>query len=118
MPNYELKNDTVLTIPIHTADVSGTVEPPPAGDVFSVSSSNASSLGAAIAKDDNGNPTLVVTPLVQASPGITVVVSDSSGLTVASQVFDIVPDTTDTQIILDLADATTAAQAVPANTGP
>ena len=118
MPNYELKNDTVATIPIQTTNSLGTVEPVPAGDVFSAVSSNVASLGAAISKDASSNPTLVLTPMVQASPNISVTVSDSAGLVVAMQLVDIVMDNTDTNIILDLSGATMTPQAVPTAPGP
>lgn len=115
MPNYELLNDTVATIPIQTTNSAGAVEPPPAGDTFSATSSSPS-LGAAIVTSPA--LALVLTPLVQASPGITVTISDSAGLKVATQLVDIVADATPTNVILDLADATTAAQPVPTAPGP
>ena len=117
MPNFEIKDDTVITVPIHTTNSAGVVEPAPAGDVFTVTSSSPS-LGVAIGSDASGNPTLILTPLVQASPNITVTVSDKAGLAVATQIVDIVQDNTPTNVVLDLADATSAPQAVPTATGP
>lgn len=117
MPNYELRDDTVATVPIQTTNSAGVVEPPPAGDTFTAMSSLPASLAVSIGSNAAG-PTLILTPLVQASPGITVTVSDSAGLTVATQLVDIVQDTTDTNILLDLADATTTHQAVPTAPGP
>jgi hypothetical protein len=115
MPNYELEDDTVATIPIQTTNSAGVVEPPPAGDTFTATSSSPS-LGVAVVT----SPVLalVLTPLVQASPGITVTVKDSAGLTVATQLVDIVQDVTPTNIILDLAGATTVSQPVPTAPGP
>jgi len=118
MPNYELMNDQVVTITIKTVDSSGKVEPYPTGDVFTAVSSNPASLGVAIGADASGNPALILTPLVQASPSLSVTVSDSAGLIQAIQGVDIVADTADTNVVLDLADATHVAQAVPTNTGP
>ena len=118
MPNLELLNDTVVTIPIQTQEAAGQVVPAPAGDTFTVVSSNSASLGAAIAADASGNPTLVLTPLVQASPGITVTVSDADGLVQAVQLCDIVADLTPTNVVLDIADETTSPQPVPTNPGP
>lgn len=118
VPNYELKDDTVATVPILTTNSAGVVEPPPTGDIFSVTSSNPASLTAAIGQTAAGNPAVVLTPLVQASPGLTFTVSDSAGLKVATQIVDIVQDTTPTNIILDLADATTVPQPVPTPPGP
>ena len=63
-------------------------------------------------------PAVILTPLVQASPGLNVVVADSDGLTAWTQVVDIVQDATPTNIVLDVADAEFAPQAVPTNPGP
>lgn len=112
MANYELANDEVATIPILTKDSAGDVVPPPAGDTFTATSSSAS-LGAAV----NG-ASLVLTPMVKASPNITVSVADKSGLIMATLIVDIVPDMTPTNIVLDTADATLASQPVPTAPGP
>jgi hypothetical protein len=118
MPNYELTDDSVVTITIKTTNSAGVVEPYPPGDVFSVVSSNPASLTAAIGKDAGGNPAVVLTPLVQASPGLTVTVSDSAGLAQFVQIVDIVQDVADTNIILDLTTATKVSQPVPTAPGP
>ena len=118
MPNFELMNDEVVTITIKTTNSAGVTEPVPAGDVFSVVSSNPASLGAAIGHDAAGNPAVVLTPLVKVSPGLTITVSDSAGLAVDAQIVDIVEDVTPTNIVLDLADATHVAQPVPTAPGP
>lgn len=118
MANYELLNDQQVTITIKTTDAGGKVETYPAGDVFSVVSSNSASLDAKIGADAAGNPAVILTPLVQASPGLTFTVSDSAGLAVAIQAVDIVEDTSDTNIILDIADATHTSQPVPTAPGP
>ena len=113
MPNYEICNDWISTISIKTTNAGGQVEPLPAGDTFSVSCSNPAALQAAIGTDASGNPALVLTPLVQNSSGIAVTISDSAGLTQCVQMVDIVSDVTDTNIVLDLADATHISQPVP-----
>jgi len=118
VPNFELNDDAVYTVPILTTNSAGTVEPMPAGDVFTVVSSNPASLGMAIGATASGAPALILTPLVAASPNITGTVSDSAGLIVAVQLFDIVADVSDTNIVLDLADATHVAQPVPTAPGP
>lgn len=118
MPNYELPNDEIDTITIKTQNAAGATEPIPSGDVFSVTSDHPASLGTAIGTDKGGNPALVLTPLVQASPGINVTVSDTAGLKVATLVVDIVQDVTPTNIVLDTADATHVSQPVPSNPGP
>jgi hypothetical protein len=121
MPNYELEDDLVYTIPILTDDTAGNPVAPPPGDAFTAVSSLPASLGAAI----NG-ANLVVTPLVQehlnpaapAAPDLFVTVSDSAGLSSYIQVFDIVADLTPKAISLNLAGATTQSQPVPAAPGP
>lgn len=118
MANYELLNDQIVTITIKTTNSAGTVEPYPPGDVFTVVSSNPASLGVAIGADAAGNPAVVLTPLVKDSPGLTFTVSDSAGLAVAIQAVDIVDDTSDTNIVLDLADAAHVSQPVPTSPGP
>jgi hypothetical protein len=117
MANFELPNDEVVSIPISTADAAGTIEPSPPNDTFSAVSSNPASLGASVSVVA-GNPMLVLTPLVQVSPGITVTVSDSAGLAQAALVVDIVADTTDTTIVLNTAAATEVSQPVPTAPGP
>jgi hypothetical protein len=113
VPNFELKNDTVATIPIVTEDAAGNVVPATAGDTFTAVSSLPASLGVAVT-----NNALVLTPLVQASPGLTVTVSDADGLTAATLTVDIVPDLSPTQVVLETADATTVPQAPPTAPGP
>ena len=118
MPNFELNNDDVYTIPIQTTNAGGVLEPAPAGDTFSVSAnSNPAALAAQIVSIPSG-AALQLTPLVQASPNISVTVSDSAGLVAATQVFDIIQDAAPKNIVLDLADATTTSQPVPTNPGP
>lgn len=118
MPNFELASDEVATITIKTVNAAGSVEPYPAGDVFTAVSSNAASLGAAIGADASGNPALILTPLVQASPGISVTVSDSTGLVQAVQLVDIVVDVKPTNVVLDIADAVLSSQTTPTAPGP
>jgi hypothetical protein len=117
MPNYELPNDEISTITIKTTDSGGDVEAVDPTDVFTVVSSSPS-LTAAIGTDASGNPAIVLTPMVKASPNISVTVSDSKGLIQCVQLVDIVPDVKPTNVILDLADATTVSQSVPAAPGP
>lgn len=118
MANFEIKNDEVVSVPIKTTNAAGVVEPMTAGDTFTATSDHPDSLGVAISADGAGNPLLVLTPLVQASAGITVTVADADGLASAIQLVDIVQDVTPTNVVLDLADATHANQAVPSNPGP
>jgi hypothetical protein len=118
MANIELLNDTVATYPILTTDEDGVGVPAPTGDVFTVVSSNPASLGAAIGATAAGGPAVVLTPLVQQSPGLSITVSDSAGLTVFTDGVDIVSDLTPKAIGLDTTNVTTVAQAEPTNPGP
>lgn len=117
MPNFELSDDKVATVTILVRDAAGDVVPAPAGDTFSVASSSPS-LGVAIGADAAGAPAVVMTPMVQASPGITVTVSDSAGLMAFAQVVDIVPDVAPKAIGLDLANAAEVDQPPPTAPGP
>ena len=118
MPNFELPNDAVTTIPILTQNAVGVSEPPPAGDVFTVVSSNPASLNAVIGQTSTGIAAVVMNALVAQSPGLSVIVSDSAGLTTWTQVVDIVEDVTATNVVLDLANATHTTQPVPTAPGP
>jgi|SRR5712671_2517644 len=118
MANLQLKNDVIETIPILTKDAAGDVVPAPAGDVFSVVSSNPASLNAAIGVDVAGHPAVVINALVQLSPGLSFTVSDSAGLTAFREDVDIVADVTPTAVGLDLTNITSAPQPVPTRPGP
>ncbi len=118
MANFELLDDEILTVPILTQTASGTTEPAPTGDVFTVVSSNPASLNAVIGTTTAGAPAVVLNALVMASPGLTVTVSDSAGLAIFAQIVDIVPDNTPTNIVLDFAHAVAAPQAAPTAPGP
>lgn len=117
LPNFEIQDDTVATIPIQVEDSAGVVVPPTSGDTFTAISSTPS-LGVSVGADSSGNPTLILTPTVQASPNITVTVSDADGLTAATLVCDIVPDLSPKTVFIDVAGATTAPQPPPSNPGP
>jgi hypothetical protein len=117
MPNFELASDEVATVTILVRDAGGDVVPAPSGDTFSVASSSAS-LGVAIGADAAGNPAVVMTPLVVASPNISVTVSDSAGLAAFVQVVDVVADTKPAAIGLDIANVVEVPQATPTNPGP
>ena len=119
MANYELPNDEIVSIPIMTTNAAGVTEPNPAGDTFSVVSSNPASLNAVIGTMADGTtPAVVINALVQVSPGLTITVSDSAGLAAFTLTVDIVQDVTPANIVLDVADATKTSQPVPTNPGP
>ena len=115
MANFELANDEIATIPILTDNAAGLPVAPPAGDTFTAVSSNPASLGVAVIASPAA---VVLTPLVQLSPGLTVTVSDSAGLSAFTQIVDIVADATAKAITLDIANATEVPQPVPAAPGP
>lgn len=108
IPNFELQNDKVYTVAILTQDSAGQTVPAPSGDTFTAVASDTTSLQVAVT-----GGSLVLTPLVQGASNVTVTVSDADGLTADVQIFDIVSDLTPTNIVLDLADATTTPQPVP-----
>ncbi len=114
MANYELPNDQILTVTVKATNAAGAFEPIPAGDTFTVTVSDPTSLNAVMGADAAGNVAVVLNALKQTASGVTVTVTDSSGLTAATQVFDIVADATATALVLDTVDATHTAQAVPA----
>jgi hypothetical protein len=117
MPNFELASDEVATVTILVRDAGGDVVPAPAGDVFTVVSSTPS-LGVAIGANAAGNPAVVMTPTVVASPNISVTVSDSAGLAAFVQIVDVVADTKATAIALDIANVSEVSQPTPTNPGP
>jgi hypothetical protein len=118
MANYQLKNDAVDTIPILVRDAAGDVVPAPASDVFTVTSNNPLSLNVVMGQTAAGNPAVVANALVQVSPGLSFTVSDSAGLKAFDEGLDIVADTAPAAIGLDLANVTSATQAVPTAAGP
>jgi hypothetical protein len=118
MSNYELVNDAVVDIMITTIDAAGNLVPAPAGDTFTVVSSDTASLNAVIGTMPSGafagKTSLRINALVQLKAGMTVTVSDSAGLSTDVQTIDIVADATAKAITLDLVDAVLTPQAVPA----
>lgn len=117
MPNFELASDEVATATILVRDAGGDVVPAIAGDVYTVSSSSPS-LNVSIGADAKGAPAVVMQPMVVASPGIQVTVSDSAGLPAFIQVVDIVADTKPVSIGLDLANVSEVSQPTPTAPGP
>ena len=118
MANFQLPNDWVVTATIVVQDAAGDMVPAPAGDVFSVVSNNPASLQAVMGTDADGNPAVVFNALVQVSPGVSMTISDSAGLTVDTVMIDIVQDMMPVAVGLNLATITHVTQPVPANPGP
>jgi hypothetical protein len=118
MSNFQLLNDEIATVTIKATNQGGLTEPLPSGDVFTVVSSKPASLTAAIGKDAGGNPAVILTPLVQASLGLSITVTDSSGLKAATLGVDISQDVRPANIVLDVVDATFTSQPTPTAPGP
>lgn len=119
MANRQIYNDKVTVIPLNAVlQATQAATTWPSGTSLTATSSKPLSLSASISSVGS-NATLVLTPLVQASTGISVTVS-SPGLVGVSELFDIVSDPNLVQILIDsnAADQTTTQQAVPANPGP
>lgn len=114
VPNFELPNDEILTVTIKATNSAGVFEPIPTGDTFTVVSSDPASLNAVMGTDASGNQAVLVNALVQHASNVTVTVTDSAGLTAATQIFDVVDDVTATALALDLTTATHTPQPVPA----
>lgn len=121
MANFQAYNDRVWTLPALTLINPATGDPvSTSGIPFTVTSSKPSSLGVGFAVLPLNSTNIVLTPLVQNSPGITVTVS-SPGLTSASFLVDVVTDpNAPDQIVVDSnqADATSIGQNVPTAPGP
>lgn len=117
--NFELANDTVAAIAIHTVDATGDVVPAPGADVFSAVSSDPTKMTAAIGLMPSGTmigkAALILTPMVKLAPGLTVTVTDSAGLNSEMLTVDVVADLTPKAISLDTVDAVLTMQPVPAS---
>jgi hypothetical protein len=113
MPNMEILNDTVVTVPILVDDDEGNPVPMPAGDVPSVVSSDPTKMTATIGATAAGTPAVVLTPLVRGWVAGSFIVTDSAGLQSVTQGVDIVENLTPAKLTLDIPNVTTAPQAVP-----
>ena len=107
---YDLKNDSIDTIPIMGRDAAGDLVPLPAGTTPTLVNADPATLSAVI----NGS-NLVLNALVWpvASNGIRVEIDDGS-LTPQVMIVTIVDDLAPTSVGLDLANVTHASQPVPA----
>lgn len=112
MADIPLANDEIYTIPIVAEDAAGNIVPPPSGDTFTAVASDPTSLGVVIGATSSGAPAVVLTPLKQNATGITVTVTDTSGLTQDVATFDI-SSGAPSLIALDFAHETTSSQPIP-----
>lgn len=119
MANFQAYNDRVWTLPAPTLiNPANNQSVSTNGIPFTVTSSLPDSLKVNFASPISN--AIILTPLVQNSPGITVTVS-SPGLTSASFLVDVVTDPNPPlQIVVDStqADATSTGQNVPTSPGP
>ncbi len=112
--NYDLKNDSIDTIPIMGRDAAGDLVPLPTGTTPTVVNADPASLQAVV----NGS-NLVLNALVWpvAANGIRVEIDDGS-LTPQVMIVTIVDDLAPTSVGLDVANVTHASQPVPAAAAP
>ena len=104
MPNTELKNDVERWEDIRVANTQGVFESVPSGDTFSVSVDNTANGFAELGTNPKtGNPGRGVRRATGAADGVsfTVTVNDTTGLHPWVETFDVVPDTTPTEIVGD-----------------
>jgi hypothetical protein len=117
--NFELTDDTVAAIPIHTVDDNGDVVPAPTGDVFTSVSSDPTKMTAMIGTMPSGPMkgavALILTPMVKLASNLTATVTDTAALTMEMLTVDIVADLTPKAISLDTVDAVLTTQPVPAS---
>ena len=109
MPNFELNVGNTAFVPIQTLDASGKPVLPPAGDTFTVVSSNTAALTASVGVMPSGplqNAAAAVLVGLTVAAGVTATLTDSDGLTADVQIVDVIPaadpPTTD---FLDISDA-------------
>lgn len=114
----QINDDWVLSIPLVTENAAGGVVTAPPGDTYAASTDSAS-LAASIGTMGDGNtPALILTPMVVASTGITVTVTDSTGLAAYVDMWDIVPDVGPVKLDIDMSASTHIMQPTPTNPGP
>jgi hypothetical protein len=117
--NFQLYNDKVWTFSIKPQNAAGVAQPWPANSSPQAVSSNPASLVAGVQLGSNNTFTLVLTPKVQVSPGLTVTVTNS-GMAPLVFVVDIVADPDLLTVAADTvaADITTTPQNIPVAPGP
>lgn len=116
MPNLEIGINSTEYVPIQTKDAEGDVVPPPAGDTFTVTSSDPSivaSVGTMPSGPLQGAACAVLVAGTTESQNVSVTLTDADGLTAYTQLCDVVggPPASD---FLDVADAINVPNAPPA----
>jgi hypothetical protein len=109
MPNYELNVGNTAYVPIQTLDAGGKPVPPPAGDVFTLASSDSVNAPVTLGTMPSGplaGQAAAEVVGVGVVAGATITLTDSAGLTADVQIVDVIPaadpPTTD---FLDISDA-------------
>ncbi len=117
---FQIYNDKVTTLPLICQTSAGVTQAFPSGSNPVAVSSNPTSLGAIVALGTGGvGFKLVLTPKVQASPGLVVTVTNV-GMSPVNFVVDIVADPNMLSVAIDTSATavTTAPQNVPVAAGP
>lgn len=113
---FLLPNDWILSVPIEALTSAGVVEALPSGDTPTVTSANTAALNATVGAAADGSPVMNLNALVDGSvtnTALQVTLADSAGLSPESLWFQIVSDTTPTNLEALLTGATHTTQAVP-----
>jgi hypothetical protein len=134
LPNghLALNNNDVYTVALIYRDANGNVVPQPSGDTVSVSTAGAfaASLGVALGTTSDGNPAIVMTPLVVESDAgnsggsISIVLTDSAGdqedTATQGLLFDIIlpPPGPPVAVGMDLTNIAVGTQPTPTAPGP
>ena len=107
--NYELNVGNTAYVPIQTLDAGGKPVPPPAGDTFTVASSDTVNAPVSISTMPSGplaGQAAAAIVGVGAAAGVTITLTDADNLTAGTQIVDVIPaadpPTTD---FLDISDA-------------
>ncbi len=121
MANFQAYNDKVWTLPVKcfNPNTSATTAAFPSGTNLTLTNSLPNSLGATLTGSDSAL-FLILTPKVQASPGISLTVSGTN-MVAQTLLVDVVDDpAVQNQVSIDTtsADITTTAQSVPTSAGP
>jgi hypothetical protein len=121
MEKITLKPTDVYTFALGLAAADGSVEPIPAGDTFSVSSSLSEVVPGSIGQDADGAPTLIVNALTLPSPAtasMVLTLSDSAGDTALELGVDYPEPVAPGNITANVAAATVTTQDAPTTPGP
>ncbi len=123
MADFPLFNDTQYWFLIDDDDAAGAVVPLPAGDVVSVASGNAASIAMVVepmpSGPSAGAPSVHVSPMVQATTGISCTLTDTAGQPMPVVVtFSVAANPAPASLALDTATVVTSKQPVPAAPGP